>query len=84
MPRYRHDIYIRGDGLPGHLARTHCGRIVAYGRQPNVPRGDARFCARCYALDEPTVSRAHLGTAASTPVIHRRMPRFEEGEFWNV
>jgi hypothetical protein len=67
MPRYRHVIYARGDGLPGHLARTLCGRIVAYGRQPNVPRGDARFCARCHALDAPMASSALTQTAAWRP-----------------
>ena len=67
MPRYRHVIYVRGDGLPGHLARTLCGSIVAYGRQPNVPRSDARFCARCHALDEPMASPALIHTVAQRP-----------------
>ena len=40
MPRFRHVIRLGGHDLPGHLARTLCGRVVAYGRQPNVPRGD--------------------------------------------
>jgi hypothetical protein len=48
------------------IARTLCGRIVAYGRQPNVPRGD-RFCARCHALDEPMASSALIHTAAWRP-----------------
>jgi len=52
MPRYRHVIYAGGYDLPGHLARTRCGRVVAYGRQPNVPRSDARFCPRCRELDD--------------------------------
>jgi hypothetical protein len=74
MPRYRHVIYTRGGDLPGHLARTYCGRIVAYGRQPNVPRGDARFCARCHALDETTVSRAPIDLVVGAPVMNRRVP----------
>ncbi|MCK9496930.1 MAG: hypothetical protein M0R75_15765 [Dehalococcoidia bacterium] len=49
MPRLRHVIEVPGYGLPGHLARTLCGRTVAFGRMPNVPRTDARYCARCRA-----------------------------------
>ena len=63
MPRYRHVIRLGGYDLPGHLARTLCGRVVAYGRQPNVPRGDPRYCARCHALDEPTGSLAPIPLA---------------------
>ena len=75
MPRYRHVIYTRGDDLPGHLARTLCGRIVAHGRQPNVPRGDVRFCTRCHALDETAVSRTPIDLVVGAPVSNRRMPR---------
>ncbi len=67
MPRYRHVICTRGDDLPGHLARALCGRIVAHGRQPNVPRSDARFCARCHALDEPMASPPLTHIAAQRP-----------------
>lgn len=67
MPRYRHVIYTRGDDLPGHLARTLCGRVVAYARQPNVSHGDPRFCARCHALDRPTASAALIHTVAQRP-----------------
>ena len=74
MPRHRHVIYARGDGLPGHLARTLCGRIVAYGRQPNVPRGDVRFCTRYHALDETAVSRAPIDLVVDAPVSNRRIP----------
>jgi hypothetical protein len=52
MPRYRHVIEVAGYDLPGHLARTRCGRVIAYGRQPNVPRSNPRFCPRCRALDD--------------------------------
>lgn len=75
MPRYRHVVHARGDDLPGHLARTYCGRTVAYGRQPNVPRGDARFCARCHALAETAVSRAPIDRVVGAPVMNRRTPR---------
>ena len=71
----KHVIYTRGDDLPGHLARTLCGRTVAYGRQPTVPRSNARFCARCHALDEPTVSRAPIDLVLGAPVSNRRTRR---------
>ena len=47
MPRLRHVIEVPGYDLTRHLARTLCGRTVAYGRMPNVPRTDPRYCARC-------------------------------------
>ena len=47
MPRLRHVIEVPGYYLPGHLTRTLCGRTVAFGRMPNVPRTDPRYCARC-------------------------------------
>ncbi|MGE3795287.1 MAG: hypothetical protein AB7I38_15345 [Dehalococcoidia bacterium] len=50
MPRLRHVIEVPGYDLPGHLARTLCGRTVAYGRMPNVTRTDPRYCTRCRAL----------------------------------
>ncbi len=78
MPRFRHVIYTRGGDLPGHLARTLCGRIVAYGRQPNIPRGDARFCSRCHALDATVVSRAPTDRVVGAPVRNRRSPRLKK------
>ncbi len=44
-------IEVPGYGLPGHLARTACGRLVAFGRMPNVPRTDPRFCPRCREVE---------------------------------
>jgi len=64
MPRCRHVIHAGGYDLPAHLARTRCGRVIAYGRQPNVPRGDARFCPRCRELDDLD-ARGSAGRIAS-------------------
>ena len=52
MPRYRHVREVPGSDLPGHLARTLCGRLVAYGRMPNVPQSDPLACTRCQRLDD--------------------------------
>jgi hypothetical protein len=69
VPRYRHTIEVPGYGLPGHLARTRCGRIVAYGRMPNVPRSDRRYCPRCRALDD--VPGHRLGDGGDARLLHQ-------------
>ena len=55
MAKYRHIISVqsndhRGRPLAGHMAVTLCGRVAAYGRFPNVPQTDPRFCPRCLVL----------------------------------
>jgi len=45
MTGLRHVIEVPGYDLPERLARALCGRTVAFGRMPNVPRSDRRYCA---------------------------------------